>query len=299
MSVILITGANGFIGQHIVNQLLILKKDTIIATGRGRKRLPFTISSSFQYYSLDITDGKEVKELFLSQRPDIVIHNAALGQPDYCALHKDECLQVNVEGTKNIIEASKKVNAYLLFTSTDFVFNGNDGPYDEDDIVDPVNYYGWSKTEGERIVQESGLKYCIVRLCSVYGKPVSGTSNNIVMMIKEKLTNNQHVKMVSDQIRTPTSVEDVALGLIDLTKKELSGIYHISGTETLTPYDMAIITADFFGLDKNLIQKTITSSFVQPARRPLTTGFKIDKATHDISFNPMGFEAALKKIFKK
>lgn len=298
MSSILITGANGFIGQRIVNQLITPKKDTIIATGRGGNRLPFTISSSFQYYSLDITNEKEVRKLFSLIKPDIIIHNAALGQPDYCALHKDECLQVNAEGTKNIVEACKKTNAYLLFTSTDFVFNGNDGPYDEDDIADPVNYYGWSKTEGERIIQESGLQYCIVRLCSVYGKPVSGISNNVVMMIKEKLSNRQHVKMVSDQIRTPTSVEDVATGIIDLAKKRLSGIYHISGTETLTPYDMAIKTADFFGLNKNLIEKTITSSFTQPAKRPLVTGFKIGKAIKDISFTPMKFNAALKKMFE-
>ncbi len=238
-----------------------------------------------------------MQNIITANKPDVVIHLAALSLPNYCELNKEECNSVNIHGTENIIAACKSINAYLLFASTDFVFNGENGPYKEDDKMDPVNYYGISKMKAEELCMASGLQFSIVRLCSVYGKSLSGKHRGVVMWVKENLTNKEPLKVFIDQVRTPTYVDDVVKAIISISEKKLTGIYHIAGEETLTPYAMALKTADFLGLDKNLIEKVTSATFEEAAKRPPVTGLIIDKAKNELPFEPINFEEGLKKMF--
>ena len=196
-----------------------------------------------------------------------------------------------------MIDAAKKIGARFILLSTDFVFDGAAGPYKETDVANPVSYYGSTKVAAEKAVSESGLDAAIVRTCLVYGDVVTGTRNNIVTWVKDNLQQGKTIKVVSDQWRTPTYVEDLSAGILLLIDKQASGIFHISGDDLLSPYDMAIATAEHLGLDKSLIEKVDASTFSQPAKRPARTGFVIDKARTELGFKPLTFKEGLGRMF--
>jgi dTDP-4-dehydrorhamnose reductase len=160
----------------------------------------------------------------------------------------------------------------------------------------PVNFYGKTKAEAEDAVKEYEFDWAIVRTSLVYGVPVTGRGN-LLTVVKEKLEKGEEYKVVDDQVRTPTYVEDLAAGIVSIIEKKATGIYHLSGEEVLTPYDMACQTADYLQLDSTLIKKVTAANFSQPARRPLRTNFIIDKAKKELGYQPVNFQTGLKKTF--
>jgi dTDP-4-dehydrorhamnose reductase len=292
---ILITGSNGLLGQHLVKLLIETTEYDIIAVNRGADRFLFS-SPQYRYYSLDITDGIAVNDFILLHHPDVIIHAAAMTQPDPCEENPVECWNINVTATRFLTDAAEKVNARFIFISTDFVFDGLNGPYKETDETGPVNYYGSSKLAAEKSVMASKLQWAIVRTVLVYGNILVGNRSNVISWVKENLENNKLIKVVSDQWRTPTYVEDLAKGILLVLDKNATGIYHISGEEGMSPYDMAVATADYLHLDKSLMTKVNADTFTQPAKRPLKTGFVIEKAKSELGYQPISFQASLKKM---
>jgi len=293
---ILITGANGLLGQHLVKLLLDATAHDIIATGKGDPRYVVQ-NSRLHYYALDITDGMAVHSLFEKLLPDTIVHCAALTQADECELNPIKAWEINVTATRFIVEAAKKINAFLIFISTDFVFDGINGPYKETDTVNPVSYYGSTKVAAEKSVAESGLPYAIARTCLLYGNIFAGTRNNVISWVKENLEQVKKIKVVSDQWRTPTFVEDLAKGILLIAEKKAVGLFHISGKDFLSPYDMAMATAAYLNLDASLIEKVDASVFTQPAKRPVTTGFIIDKAKNELGYEPLSFREGMMKMY--
>jgi len=292
---ILITGANGFLGYYLAEQL-IAKKISVIATGRGECRLPFTHHVNFQYLSMDFTDPFSIHDVFENIKPDVVIHAGAMSKPDECETDQMLAYLVNVEGTVQLLINSADLKSFFIFVSTDFVFDGERGMYNEDDIPNPVNYYGRTKLEAEEAVKEYEFDWAIVRTVLVYGKNHSG-HNNILKIVKEKLEKGEVYSVVDDQLRTPTYVEDLAKGIVSIIEKKATGIFHLSGKDILTPYQMATKTAEYLGLKSSLIKKVTAANFTQPAKRPPRTGFIIDKARKELGYEPISFEEGLKKTF--
>jgi len=292
---ILITGANGFLGYYLVDQLLE-KNHSVIATGKGECRLPFTHDIRFQYLSMDFTDPFSIHDVFENIKPDIVIHAGAMSKPDECEMNQMKAYLVNVEGTVQLLINSEELRCFFIFLSTDFVFDGETGMYKEDDAPRPVNYYGRTKLEAEEAVKEYEYEWAIVRTVLVYGKNHSGRKN-FLELIKEKLEKREEYDVVDDQQRTPTYVEDLAKGIVSIVEKRAKGIFHLSGKNILTPCQMAFETARYLNLDSSVLKKVTASSFSQPARRPLKTGFIIDKARNDLGYDPISFEEGLKKTF--
>ena len=293
---ILITGANGFLGYYLADQLL-QKKYTVIATGKGECRLPFRQDGNFIYTTMDFTDPYNVHDVFEKYSPDILIHAGAMSKPDDCEQHQWQAYITNVEGTVTLLLNAEEHKSFFVFVSTDFIFDGEKGMYKEDDDPNPVNFYGKTKLEAEEAVEEYEYGWTIIRTVLVYGKPRVGRSN-ILTIVKEKLEKGEAYSVVDDQVRTPTYVEDLAAGIIAVVEKKATGIYHISGEDILTPYQMAIRAAGYLGLDPSLIKKATAANFSQPARRPLKTGFIIDKAKKDLGYQPLSFEEGLKRTFK-
>lgn len=293
----MITGANGLLGQHLVKEL----KEAgyaILATGKGEDRLPsLGGTGTYRYSSLDIADKTAVEATMSREKPDVVIHAAAVTQLDECELDQDRCFSVNVGGTSNIIVAAENHAGHLVYLSTDFVFDGERGNYAEDDPLNPVSWYGFTKVRAETTVGAAKIPWAIVRTCLVYGNTLQGTRSNIITWVKEKLENKERIKVVSDQVRTPTYVADLAKGIRLIVGKRAQGIFHISGKDTLTPYEIALKTADFFSLDKSLIEKVDASVFSQPGKRPPRTGLLIGKARKELGFEPLGFEEGLKTMW--
>jgi dTDP-4-dehydrorhamnose reductase len=292
---ILITGANGFLGYYLVQQLLD-KNFSVIATGKGECRLPFTDRQNFSYVEMDFTDPFSVHDIFETTKPDIVVHAGAMSKPDECEMNQMKAYLVNVEGTVQLLINAEELKSFFVFISTDFVFDGDAGMYKEEDATRPVNYYGRTKLEAEEAVKEYEQDWAIVRTVLVYGKNHTGRAN-ILSVVKEKLEKGEEYNVVNDQQRTPTYVEDLASGIVAIIEKKATGIFHISGKDILTPYQMAIQTADYLKLDKSLIKKVTAAEFSQAARRPAKTGFIIDKARNELGFEPLSFEEGLKKTF--
>ena len=291
MKRILITGANGLLGQKLVG-LLVQKPDVeLVATARGDNRLPF--SEGYTYRSMDITNRQEVLDVIGDVGPDVVIHGAAMTDVDKCELQKDACWAQNVHAVEYIIEACQDTNAFLLHVSTDFIFDGTAGPYDETAEANPISFYGWSKQAGESAVKHSNLRWAIARTMLVYGIAHDMSRSNIILWVKKSLEDGKNIKVVTDQWRSPTLAEDLALGCYLIADKEAEGIFNISGKGVLTPYDMAIKTADYFGLDKSLIAQADASNFTQIARRPPRTGFILDKSSTVLGYDPHTFEEGI------
>ena len=291
---VLITGANGFLGYYLVDQLL-KKNFSVIATGKGESRLPFT-GNNFVYKVMDFTDPFSVDAVFNEYKPGVVVHAGAMGKPDECEMNQMLAYVVNVEGTVNLLLNAEEQESFFVFVSTDFVFDGEKGMYTEEDAPRPINYYGRTKMEAEEAVKDYPFDWCIVRTVLVYGKNYSGR-NDILSIVKDKLEKGEEYSVVDDQLRTPTYVEDLAKGIVAVIEQKAKGIFHISGKDVLTPYQMAIKTADHFGLNKSLIKKVTAAEFSQPAKRPPKTGFVIERARKELGYEPLSFDEGLKKTF--
>jgi dTDP-4-dehydrorhamnose reductase len=292
---ILITGANGFLGYYLTEQLL-QKGHTVIATGKGNCRLPFT-SAQFMYAVMDFTDPYAVHDVFEKYKPEIVVHAGAMSKPDDCETNQWQAFLVNVEGTITMLTNAEECKSFFVFISTDFVFDGEQGMYKEEDKLDPVNYYGRTKVEAEEAVTEYAHGWAIVRTVLLYGKPATGRTN-ILTIVKEKLEKGEEYKVVDDQVRTPTYIGDLAAGIIAIIEKKAKGVYHLAGKDSMTPYQMAIKAANYLGLNDSLIKRVTAADFSQPAKRPPKTGFIIEKAKVELGYDPISFKEGLAQTFK-
>lgn len=298
MKRILITGSNGLLGQKLVHLLTQYPNYYTIATSRGANRLNGNFPN-FEYHSLDITNRDEVLDKVSALKPDYIINTAAMTNVDQCESEKELCRAMNVDAVAYLVEACAQNNIFLLHLSTDFIFDGEAGPYDEEAVARPLSFYGHSKLDAEKLVLKSNIRWAIARTVLVYGIAQDMSRSNIVLWVKSSLEQGKQINVVDDQWRTPTLAEDLAKGCELIVANNATGIYNISGKEMLTPYDMALKTADFFKLDKSLIHRTDSTKFTQPAKRPPKTGFIITKAQQDLQYRPHTFEEGIKLMSRQ
>jgi dTDP-4-dehydrorhamnose reductase len=290
---ILLTGSNGLLGQKLVELLHQHPDVTLVATSRGANRLAGRFPA-LRYRPLDVTDAIQVAQVLGEEQPTHLIHTAAMTQVDECELNQAACWLQNVTAVDHLATACASLGIHLTHLSTDFIFNGQAGPLAEDAVPEPISHYGESKLAAERIVQSTpGLRWAIARTVLVYGTLHGGGRSNIVLWVRDSLRKGQKIKVVTDQWRTPTLAEDLAQGCWLLATHAAQGIYHLSGRELLTPYEMAEQVADFFQLDKALLERVDSSTFAQPAKRPLRTGFIITKAELELGYQPRSFAAGI------
>lgn len=294
MQSVLITGANGFVGHYLINHLLH-QGYRVIATAKDGNRHKDE-SENLIFDHLDFTNGHTVKEVLEKYKPAVIVHAGAISKPDKCEQNKETAYRINVSGTINLLEEASNYKSFFIFISTDFVFDGEKGFYKEDDLRKPVNYYGETKLIAEDAVMKYGFDWAIVRTVLVYGKSFSGR-DNLVTNVAKALTENKPLKIFDDQVRTPTYVEDLVNGVCAIIERKARGVYHLSGEDVRTPYEIAIAVAELLHLDKSLITRVTAGTLQQPVKRPLKTGFNISKAKENLGFNPMSFDEGLKKTF--
>jgi dTDP-4-dehydrorhamnose reductase len=295
---ILLTGANGLLGQKLVELITNENKYELIATGKGENRLP--IHTNYTYETLDITDKNAVESIFAKHKPQIVIHTAAMTNVDACELNKEEAWTQNTLATKYIAEACSTFQSFLLHLSTDFIFDGKEGPLTEEAKPYPVSFYGYTKLVAEEIIQKTpNLKWSIARTVLVYGIAHDMSRTNIILWVKKSLEDKKAIKVVDDQWRTPTLAEDLAQGCYLIADKKAEGVFNISGKDFLNPFQMAMKVVDYFKLDASYITKADSSTFSQPAMRPPKTGFVIDKAVQLLGYQPHSFEEGIEILAKQ
>jgi dTDP-4-dehydrorhamnose reductase len=288
---ILITGSNGLLGQKIVKHCLA-HSIAFLATSKGENRNP-ECPDAF-YSELDIVNPVHISKVFSSFRPTHVIHTAAITNVDYCETHPEECELVNCKTVEFLLNESKVHNAHFQLLSTDFVFDGENGPYKEDDPVGPLSKYAKSKVDAENILLESSYSNTsIVRTIIVYGNAHNLSRSNLVLWAKDALQKHAEIQVVDDQFRAPTWADDLAWACLEICRRDKRGIYHISGPETLSIYGIVERIAAHFSFAMDNVKKVKSDTLNQPAKRPPMTGFDLAKATNELGYKPKTIEETL------
>ena len=247
---------------------------------------------------LDITNEKDVLDKITSINPDLVIHPAALTNVDYCEDHQKEADQINAQGTLNMVKACEKVDAKLIYVSTDFVFDGEKGKYQENDKTNPISYYGLSKLKGEEFVINSNINYAIARVSVLYGWH---KNFNYVTWVINELNESNQINIVTDEFNSPTYAENAAEAILNIYSKDKEGIYHIAGDERINRFEFAKNIAQVFELDESLINPIKSSDLIRKAKRPMDSSLSVEKAKNDLDIKLLNTKEGLiemKKVMK-
>jgi len=291
---ILITGSNGLLGQKIV--ALCLKNNFVfLATSLGENRNQDCVSSN--YLGLDITNVKEINHIFTTFKPTHVIHTAAITNVDYCEQNEADCNIVNTKAVEYLFNAAKSVEAHFQLLSTDFVFDGEKGNYKEEDDVNPLSIYGKSKVNAEKIlIENSYTNWSIVRTIIVYGTGNYLSRSNIICWAKDALANGDKLSIIDDQFRAPTWAFDLAWACLEICKLNKTGIFHISGSELMSVFEIVNRIAHHFSYSTENLSRSNSKDLNQPAKRPPKTGFNLAKAKRVLAYAPKTLEETLDLI---
>jgi dTDP-4-dehydrorhamnose reductase len=292
---IIVTGANGLLGQSLVARLASFPEYDLLATGRQEE--PAVPDAAGGYQSLDITRASDVRRLFEDFAPDVVVNCAAMTNVDACEGDKKGCWRVNVDAVESMARHCLSTGASLVQVSTDFVFDGENGPYRESVRPRPINFYGKSKLAGENAARGAGLdRWSVVRTVLTYGTGRNLPRTDFVRWVVRELGSGRAINVVTDQMRTPTYAPDLAAGIERLIRFGKTGTYHVSGGEVLSVFDFAHRVARAFQLDPLLIRPISTASLGLPAPRPLRSGFLILKAQSELGYRPTELDQTLAEV---
>lgn len=265
----LILGASGLVGGNCLKHF----------TAEGWECLgthfSFETDKTVFYNTLD-PDDKNNADLD-AFNPDVIVHCGALTWVDYCEEHIEESHQKTVVSTQKAVALAKKFNASLVYLSTDYVFDGTQGFYRENDPVNPLSVYGKHKLEGEQHIQNNLKKYLICRVTNVYGDEIRG--KNFIARLSANMQKGEpmELKLPVDQYATPTNAWDIARAVFQLLTQNKSGIYHFAGTDYLNRVQLAARVMNYFGHEKVSLIPVTTKELNQPAPRPLSGGFSAEK----------------------
>ncbi|MBX9735245.1 MAG: SDR family oxidoreductase [Chitinophagaceae bacterium] len=290
---IAITGSNGFLAHHLC-VFLSQQGFEVIGCGRGENRVQSPVT--FAYYSVELTDVSSIQYFFDKVRPDIIIHIAAMSKPDACMQNPDMCLLHNVTATSLLAEAAKLYNTKFIYSSTDFIF-GEGGPHSEADTPAPLNFYGESKWMAEQALLSILPDAVIFRPVFIYGKQWPGMRGSFIHWVASALQANKPIKVVTDQLRTPTFAPDICQGITTIIRTNQSGIFHLAGKDILSPYEMATAVATILQFNIKLIEPVTADSFPEPVKRAKKSGLQIDKAKALLSYEPISFAEGVRMSF--
>ena len=278
---ILITGSNGMLGQRAVQFYSSKENIELLATSVEEK----SVVDSVEYISSDIKNRDSIKEVIHDYYPDFIVHTAAFTNVDLSEKLREDAWKINVKGVEYIAEAARAIDAHIIHISTDYIFDGKDGPYSENALPNPVGYYGRTKLASENALRISGTFFTILRTNVLYGI-APNSRPDFVRWVINSLNEKENIRIVKDQINNPTFIDDLIQGINKIIEFRKTGTYNIGGKEFLSRYDFTLRIADFFNLGKNLITPITTDELKQPARRPLKSGLIILKAETELGYKP-------------
>jgi len=291
---ILIIGSNGMLGQRLT-EFYKLSGDVELLTCSIEDK---SFIKDVEYRKLDITDVSEVKSVVMDFFPDEIINTAAFTNVDGAEKEKELAWKINVGGVKNIARYAQAIDAHIVHISTDYVFDGKNGPYSETDKPNPIGYYGRTKLASENELKVSGARFSVVRTNVLYG-PAKFGRPDFVKWVVSSLRNGTEIKIVTDQFGNPTFIDDLVFGIDAIVERQAESTYNIGGKDFLTRFQFTMKIAEFFELDKSLIKPIITADLHQLAARPLKSGLVISKAKSELGYNPHSVNDALKIMQKE
>jgi dTDP-4-dehydrorhamnose reductase len=287
---IFIVGGSGVIGSYFVKSFA--KENSDINYTYYKNKVSYT-----KGINLDVQDRDDTLKILKKFQPDLIIIANALTGVDFCEANPSLAESINVKGTKNIVDGCKSVNSKLVFISTSAVFNGTKSEYSENDKPNPTGIYGFTKFQGEKIIQESNLPFLILRTDQPYCWKEKWQHTNSVIRVIENLEKNQQFKEVVDWYNTPTYVPDFVNATKELIQKDLEGIFHLVGSDFISRYDWSQKVADIFHLKKNLIKPIDSSELKLPVER---NNIKLNnnKLLQNTGYKMAGVEEGLRKMLE-
>lgn len=296
---VLITGAHGFLGQHVLRTFLDETHCDLVITARDEK-LQFTDIADeprmLAYQQLDVTDRAAVKETIGLFKPDVIVHCAGMVNVDLAEVERELTWKSNVRSVEYLIESARKTDARILHISSDYVFDGLKTPYAENAAPNPVNYYGRTKLASENVLRSSGVNHCILRASFFYGVEVHQKPSFAVNVIKA-LEKNESFEAFDDLYASPTLIDDIAFAVIRAVEYKKNGIYHISGSEMISRYEFAKRIALAFRLNPSLIIP-IPYSAETRAERPRHMSFVTLKAQTELGLRITGIDEGLQVMVR-
>lgn len=280
---VLLTGSNGLLGQAITSIFSRESDIELIQTSAEEKSY---LDYGYTYKTLDITIKNDVKNIIEFYSPDIIINCAAYTNVDKCETEREFTWKINVDGVKNLIIAARRTESKIIHFSSDYVFDGKNGPYSEISVPNPISFYGREKLASENSLITSDICFTIIRTLVLYGIG-NNVKSNFALWMLEELRNNRPVNIVTDQISNVTMIDDLAFGTLKIVEKNCSGIYNIAGSDILSRYDFAMKMCEVFNLNKDLVMPITTASLNQPAPRPLKSGLITLKMESELGFRTM------------
>jgi dTDP-4-dehydrorhamnose reductase len=287
---ILITGCNGLLGQNLVR---LAPAGAEVA---GLDLAATSLPAVSEYFSVDLGERKQVLAAVSEWQPQWILNAAAFTDVDGAETQRELCWRVNVAAVENLVYACRKVPAAIAHVSTDYIFDGNHGPYREEDPPNPIGYYGRSKLAGENVLTASEVPHAIARTMVLYGYGLSVRPNFVTWLIA-KLQKGEGVRIVTDQLGNATLADELALALWRMVEVNASGTFHIAGRDVISRYDFAMAIARVFALDPSLITAITTDQLKQAAPRPMKSGLVVEKAIRELGVRLSGAEEGL-RFFK-
>lgn len=285
---VFITGASGQLGQAVVK--VFGSGFDLLATDIH----PQSTMTGVRYRRLDITDQAAVNTLIKEEAPDCILHLAAMTDVDGCEKKPDLAKTINVDSTSNLLKAAES-GAFCVFISTDYVFDGRQGPYRETDMVNPINIYGQTKLDSEKIITASSGDWSIIRTNVVFDYTANSAAS-FVKWVVDSLTTGQSIRVVTDQWNNPTWTVSLARVLKTVIENRTTGLLHYGGATWLNRFEFALLIARVFQLDPRLITPITTAELKQPAPRPLIGGLKTKFIQEKLSVSCDPLDSCLMEI---
>jgi len=288
---ILVTGTNGMLGSNTAKFYSERANIELLTTAKTKNEF----ANKFDEIICDITNREQVKKIVLDFCPDYIINAAAFTNVDLCETEKETAWKTNVKAVEYLAEACRVIDAHLIHISSDYIYDGKNGPYSENDTPNPLGYYGRTKLASENVLKISGIKYTILRTNVLYGISESGKADFVYWVIKN-LSENKEINIVKDQFNNPTFVYDLISAINKVIEFNKSGIFNIGGKEFLSRFDFTKKISVYFNLNKNLIKPILTAELNQKALRPLKSGLITLKAETQFGYKPHSIIESFEKI---
>ncbi|HUT05922.1 MAG TPA: dTDP-4-dehydrorhamnose reductase [Nitrosopumilaceae archaeon] len=280
----LVTGSAGLVGQRVVHDL-VKQNHKIYSIYHDEKPIDGIP------VSLDLTDCEKIKQIVQKIKPDVIIHLAALTNVDLCETEIELARTINAKATQTLANEAAKIKAFFVYISTDYVFDGIQGMKNENDIPNPLGYYGKTKLEGEVSLNNLASNWAIARTSTPFG--VHLKKKSFPLWVKENLEENKEIKVLTDQFTSPTYVPNLSKMIIEVATKQINGIIHLAGSTRISRYDFAVLIAEKFDLDKSLLIRAKTEEMSWKAKRPKDSSLDVTKAAELLDEKPQTIQQSL------
>jgi len=291
MDRVLIIGATGLLGSALVN----LFPNAYFTFNKTEIDAP-------SFFRLDISDQDALTLILEKVRPETVIVTAAMTDVDRCELNPEMAYKINALPFFTIVKYLSRVGGRIIQVSTDYVFSGEVGGYREYDKREPINVYGKSKMEAEDIITNSGISYAIVRTSGIFGVKESSGKINFFLWVYKNLCDEREISIVKDQYYSPTLNTSLASAIVEMYSKNIDGVFHFSSVDRISRHEFALLVANAFSRESNLIRPSSMSEMKWIAKRPRDSSLNNDRAMTILTNKPLRvaeeIELAKKEMLK-